>query len=79
MSNEYFFTIEYKLYGVSKSFMTRAANMSDEKAYHWAACDAGATPILKQGKLPLKLVSKPTAERYGITDVRWRGPGYLYT
>jgi len=75
VDQEHIFTIEYKLYGVPKKFIMRAARLNDETAWHWAACDAGATPIPKRGKLPLKLCSKPMAERYGVTDVLWRGPG----
>ena len=74
MDQEHIFTIEYKLYGVPKKFIMRAARLNDETAWHWAACDAGATPIPKRGKLPLKLCSMPMAERYGVTDVLWRGP-----
>ena len=56
MDQEHIFTIEYKLYGVPKKFIMRAARLNDETAWHWAACDAGATPIPKRGKLPLSCV-----------------------
>lgn len=75
MDQEHIFTIEYKLYGVPKKFIMRADRLTNQTIWHWAACDAGATPIPKRGKLPSKLVSKPMAERYGITDALWRGPG----
>jgi len=66
------FIIEYKLHGKPKSFIIRAKGMSSADAWHWASCDAGAAPIPKPGKAPLKKFSKPMAEKYGITDMRWR-------
>lgn len=75
MGQEYIFTIEYKLHDVPKIFTVRSGHMSSEDAWQWAGCDAGAAPIPKPGKPPLKLFSKPMAERYGITDVQWHGSG----
>ncbi|KMM85454.1 hypothetical protein SAMN04490203_2131 [Pseudomonas taetrolens] len=72
MSQQNLFTIEYKLHGAPKKLTVRAARMSTEDAWQWAGCDAGATPIPKPGKPPLKLFSRPMAEKYGITDVQWR-------
>ncbi|MDI3358533.1 MULTISPECIES: DUF6555 family protein [unclassified Pseudomonas] len=66
------FIIEYKLLGEQKSFIIRAQRMRNVEAWHWASCDAGITPIPKPGKAPLKIISKPQAEKYGITEVRWR-------
>lgn len=66
------FIIEYKQHREPKSFIIRATLMSNAMAWHWAACDAGLAPIPKPGKPPLKVVSKPQAEKYGLTDVRWR-------
>ncbi|QVW21908.1 hypothetical protein KJF94_18690 [Pseudomonas hormoni] len=66
------FIIEYKLHEKSRSFIIRAQKMSNGDAWHWAACDAGIAPIPKPGKPPLKVISKPQAEKYGITEVRWR-------
>jgi len=66
------FVIEYKLHDQPKSFVIRAKRMRNADAWHWASCDAGIAPIPKPGKPPLKVVSKPQAERYGITDVKWR-------
>lgn len=68
-----FFIIEYLLHGKPKTFIIRAPMMCSVDAWHWAACDAGLAPIPKPGKPPLKMVSKPQAERYGLTDVKWRG------
>ncbi|MBC3207479.1 MULTISPECIES: DUF6555 family protein [unclassified Pseudomonas] len=66
------FTIEYKLHGQAKSFVIRSKSMCNAAAWHWASCDAGIAPIPKPGKPPLKVVSKPQAERFGITEVKWR-------
>jgi len=65
------YVIEYKLHGEPKSFIIRTAIKSNADAWHWASCDAGVAPIPKPGKPPLKVVSKPQAEKYGISDVTW--------
>lgn len=72
MSQTDIFVIEYKLHGHPKSFVIRAKSMRNVDAWHWASCDAGIVPIPKPGKPPLKVVSKPQAERFGVTDVKWR-------
>lgn len=72
MSRTDIFTIEYLLHGQPRSFVIRAKNMSNPDAWHWASCDAGIAPIPKPGKPPLKAISKPQAERFGITEVKWR-------
>jgi hypothetical protein len=72
MSNVDIFVIEYKLHGQPKSFVIRAKTMRNADAWHWASCDAGIAPIPKPGKPPLKVISKPQAERFGITEVKWR-------
>lgn len=69
--------IEYQLYGAAKSFIIRAGEMNNAQAWHWACCDAGVAPIPKVGKPPLKRMSKPMAERFGITNVLWRAPDTL--
>ena len=66
------FVIEYKLHGEPRSFIIRAKTMCNADAWHWASCDAGLAPIPRPGKPPFKVVSKPQAERYGVTDVKWR-------
>lgn len=72
MSHESLYIIDYKFFGKPKSFILRVAQMGDPDAWHWASCDAGVAPIPKLGKPPLKKFSKPMAERYGVTDVKWR-------
>ncbi|WP_085709512.1 MULTISPECIES: DUF6555 family protein [unclassified Pseudomonas] len=72
MSQADIYVIEYDLYGVSKSFVIRTKLMNNAEAWQWASCDAGIAPIPKPGRPPLKRFSKPMAERFGITDVKWR-------
>lgn len=67
------FTISYQLHGERKSFIVRAPCMDNVDAWHWASCDAGVAVIPKFGQQKLKRVSKPMAEKYGITDVHWSG------
>lgn len=66
------FVISYKFHGAVKTFILRSKTMQNADAWHWATCDAGVTAIPRPGRRPLKLISKPLAERYGITDVSWR-------
>lgn len=66
------YIIEYQLHGEQRSFIIRAKAMRNADAWHWASCDAGIAPIPKPGRPPLKMVSKPQAEKYGLSDVRWR-------
>lgn len=65
------FTIHYQLHGEPKSFIVRAPQMNNAEAWHWASCDAGVAVIPKFGQQNLKRVSRPMAEKYGITDVQW--------
>lgn len=57
------FVINYKLRGVPKSFIIRSKSMQNADAWHWASCDAGVAPIPRPGRPPLKMVSKPQAEK----------------
>lgn len=66
------YIIDYELHGEPKSFIIRAEVMNNSEAWHWASCDAGVGRIPKFGREKVKRVSKPMAEKYGITDVRWR-------
>ena len=71
------YIIEYKLHGEAKSFIIRTKIRSNADAWHWASCDAGVAPIPKPGRPPLKVVSKPQAEKYGLSEVRWRESAIL--
>jgi len=66
------YIIDYMLHGEPKSFIIRAEVMNNPEAWHWASCDAGVGRIPKFGREKVKRVTKPLAEKYGITDVRWR-------
>ena len=66
------YIIDYILHGEPKSFIIRSEVMNNSEAWHWASCDAGVGRIPKFGREKVKRVSKPLAEKYGITDVRWR-------
>ncbi|MBV4475242.1 hypothetical protein N8H74_23940 [Pseudomonas sp. B2M1-30] len=72
MSNYATYHIRYLLHGSPKEFVIRAQSMKDADAWHWASCDAGIAPIPKPGRPPLKVISKPQAEKFGITEVKWR-------
>ncbi|PTU49055.1 hypothetical protein DBB42_27540 [Pseudomonas plecoglossicida] len=67
------YVIEYSLHNTARSFMIRHPKMTNEEAWHWASCDAGVGIIPRFGSdKKIKKVSRPLAERYGITNVRWR-------
>lgn len=71
------YVIEYQLHGEPRSFIIRSKTMRNAEAWHWACCDAGIAPIPKPGRPPLKMVSKPLAEKYGLTSVKWRASATL--
>ncbi|MBN2991362.1 hypothetical protein JWR97_08140 [Pseudomonas cedrina subsp. fulgida] len=73
MKHNDLFTIRYRLHGEPRSFIVRAAHMNNAEAWHWASCDAGVAVIPRFGQHTLKRVSKPMAEKYGITQVQWSG------
>lgn len=72
MNRTELYVIEYQLQGQPKSFLIRAPRMGNTEAWHWACGDAGLTPIPEPGKAPLRMFSKPTAQKYGVTEVQWR-------
>lgn len=75
MINAKLYVIGYKLHGEPKSFVVRAEAMDNAEAWHWASCDAGVGRIERFTREKVKKVSKPLAERYGITEVTWRQTG----
>jgi hypothetical protein len=77
MTQADFYVIDYQLHGEPKRFTIRATLMNNVEAWQWASCDAGLVPIPKPGRPPLKRFSKPMAERFGVTDVRWRASASL--
>jgi hypothetical protein len=72
MTSERHYQIEYILKGTSKSFYVRAGAMNNEEAWHWATVDAGFGEIPKYRREPVIKLCKPKAERFGITEVRWK-------
>ena len=72
MSDDNLYIIDYALHGERKSFIIRAPHMDNAEAWHWASCDAGIGRIGRYGREKIKKVSKPLAERYGISEVSWR-------
>lgn len=72
MINAKLYVIDYHLHGEPKSFIIRAEAMDNAEAWHWASCDAGVGRIGRYGREKVKKISKPLAERYGITEVIWR-------
>ncbi|MFJ4056560.1 DUF6555 family protein [Pseudomonas sp. NPDC089743] len=75
MPNESLYAVAYRLRGEERRFIIRAENMDDANAWHWAACDAGVGVIPRFGSKNIKKVSRPLAERYGITNVQWSKSG----
>ncbi len=75
MSTLQLYVIEYELHGDHRTFIIRLEKMDNATAWHWASCDAGVGIIPRFGQHNIKLVSRPLAERYGISEVRWRLAG----
>jgi hypothetical protein len=46
--------------------------MDNAEAWHWATVDAGIGQLPKYRTDPINKLSKPQAEKHGITDVEWR-------
>lgn len=66
------YVIAYNLHGKSREFIVPAERMDNAEAWHWAACEAGVGIIPKFTASNIRKVSRPDAERFGITDVQWR-------
>lgn len=66
------YVIDYQLHGKPKSFIIRAERMDNAEAWHWASCDAGLGRIGRYSHEKVRKVSKPLAERFGISEVSWR-------
>ncbi|WP_256544482.1 DUF6555 family protein [Pseudomonas sp. HMSC08G10] len=75
------YIIDYRLHGQPRSFIIRLERMDNAEAWHWASCDAGVGIIPKFGREKIRKVSRPMAERYGLSDVSWRlsgsGPAFV--
>lgn len=66
------YKIEYLYHGSYKAFYVRAEIMNNTEAWHWASVDAGVGEIPKYRTDKVPKVSKPLAERHGVTDVSWQ-------
>ncbi|MBH3371876.1 DUF6555 family protein [Pseudomonas putida] len=75
MAGQQLYVIEYELHGEQRTFIIRLEKMDNAAAWHWASCDAGVGIIPRFGQHNIKLVSRPLAERYGVSEVRWRLAG----
>lgn len=75
------YIIDYRLHGQPRSFIIRLERMDNAEAWHWASCDAGVGIIPKFGREKIRKVSRPMAERYGLSEVSWRvsGSGAAFT
>ncbi|HGM5578779.1 TPA: DUF6555 family protein [Pseudomonas putida] len=69
------YIIEYTLHAEARSFIIRSERMDNAEAWHWASCDAGVGIIPKFGREKIRKVSRPMAERYGVSGVSWRLSG----
>lgn len=72
MSRSHHYKIDYLLHGAYKTFYISADVMNNSEAWHWASVDAGIGQIPKYRTDKVAKVSKPQAERLGVTDVAWR-------
>ncbi|BAW23349.1 MULTISPECIES: DUF6555 family protein [Pseudomonas] len=75
MPSPQLYIIDYQLHGQPRSFIIRLERLDNAEAWHWASCDAGIGIIPKFGREKIKKISRPMAERYGITGVSWRISG----
>jgi len=75
MAAQQLYVIEYELHGEYRTFIIRLERMDNAQAWHWASCDAGVGIIPRFGQHTIKKISRPMAERYGLTNVRWRSTG----
>lgn len=71
MAQEHHYRIDYLLNGAYKTFYVRSFHMDNPEAWHWATVDAGYGQLPKYRHDPITKLSKPQAERLGITNVEW--------
>lgn len=72
MPDNALYVVKYSLRGEAREFVVRSDRMDNAEAWHWAACDAGVAVIPRFGRSNIRKVSRPQAERHGISDVAWR-------
>jgi hypothetical protein len=71
MPNSTHYRIDYLLHGNAKSFRICANTMDNAEAWHWATVDAGIGHLPKYRLDRVPKLSRPQAERKGITSVSW--------
>jgi hypothetical protein len=71
MAQDKHYRIDYLVDGSYKTFYIRSAKMDNAEAWHWATVDAGFGEIPKYRSDPINRLSRPKAERLGITNVEW--------
>ncbi|WP_440780092.1 DUF6555 family protein [Pseudomonas syringae] len=71
MADEKHYRIDYLLHGSYKTFYIRAGVMDNKEAWHWASVDAGFGAIPKYRSDPVPKLSKPQAEKLGLSNVEW--------
>lgn len=71
MTTSTHYKIDYLYHGAYRTFYVNAEIMNNAEAWHWAAVDAGLGQIPKYRSDKVPKISKPQAERLGITDVAW--------
>lgn len=71
MPNSSHYKIDYLFHGAYKTFYVNADVMNNAEAWNWAAVDAGVGQIAKYRSDKVTKISKPQAERLGISDVQW--------
>lgn len=72
MALEKHYRIDYRLYNTNRFLYVRCTSMDNAQAWNWAAMDAGITGIPKPRQKMAAMVSKPTAEKFGVSEVTWR-------
>ncbi|WP_434678824.1 hypothetical protein J3P77_00150 [Pseudomonas sp. R1-18] len=71
MSDDKHYRIDYLLHGNYKTFYIRAGSMDNQEAWHWATVDAGFGAIPKYRSDRVPKLSKPQAEKLGLSNVEW--------
>lgn len=71
MRNSTHYRIDYQFFGTAKSFRICVTTLDNASAWHWATVDAGFRHLPKYRFDPVPKLSKPQAERMGVTNVEW--------
>lgn len=69
------YEIDYSLRGAPRSFIIRLEQINTADAWHWACCDAGIGYIPRSKHDRTRQMTRPEAEKAGVSEVQWRGIG----